>query len=236
MDEDRTLERILETNLILGRINLDDLDTTKMIVGPEDEVYRVLSRERVWKSQAVVFFVRDYSGSMWGEPTKSLISQHLLIYSWLLVQYEKLVIPRFLVHDTECREVTAREYFTLQAVGGTFIASAYKKINEIVESEGLERDYNIYVFQGTDGEDFDRDGQYALPELQKILNYANRVGVTVFKHPYYLDQNRKTSFEEYIEKSGILQRKDVFRMRVMPSFDITEEQNIEALKALIAQD
>jgi len=236
LDKKATLRRIVKTNITLGRVDKDDLDPSKMLVAPEDKVFRVLSRERVWKSQAIVFFLRDYSGSMWGEPTQALISQHLMIYAWLLVQYEKMVIPRFIVHDTNAREVTAKQYFTLQAGGGTLIASGYKKINEIVESEGLENDYNIYVFQGTDGDDFDLEGKQALPELEKILQYANRMGVTVFKYPYYINRNQKTSFEDYLEEGGILKRKDVFRMHVMSSFDITEEDNIEALKALIAQD
>lgn len=99
----------------------------------------------------------------------------------------------------------------------------------------MENNYNIYVFQGSDGDDGDQNGQYAIPELKKILRYASRMGVTLFKHPYYKDQ--KTIFEEYVEKGGILERKDVFRMHIMPRYyDVTEEMNIEALRILIAQD
>lgn len=236
LDEEETLERIIETNLVLGRVNKDNIDTTKLIVAPDDEIYRVLSRERVWKSQAAVFFLRDYSGSMWGEPTQVLVAQHLMIYAWLLVQYEKMVIPRFIVHDTASREVTARQYFGLMSGGGTMIVSGYKKINEIVESEGLESKYNIYVFQGTDGDDFDRDGRETLPELEKVLQYVNRMGVCLFKSPYYSDRDVKTTFEEYVEKGGILERKDVFRMHTLPSYNISEEEHIKALKAMTAQD
>ena len=35
----------------------------------------------------MVFFVRDYSGSMSGKPTELVVTQHVLIYSWLLYQY-----------------------------------------------------------------------------------------------------------------------------------------------------
>lgn len=237
LDKKETLKRIVKTNLILGRVDKNDLDTKKMIVSPGDKVYRVLSRERVWKAQAVVCFMRDYSGSMWGEPTKALVSQHLMIYAWLLVQYERRVIPRFFVHDHNAREISAKEYFGLGSYGGTFIAAGYKKINEVVEGEGLESDYNIYVFQGSDGDDGDFEGEHAIPELKKILRYASRTGVTLFKHPYYTSQNLKTTFEEYIEASGILGQKDVFRMYIMPQYyNVTDEMNIAALKALISQD
>lgn len=235
LDKKETLRRIVKTNIILGRVDKDNLDTTKMVVGPQDKTYRVLSRERVFKSQAVVFFLRDYSGSMWGDPTRVLVAQHLMIYAWLLVQYEKRVIPRFILHDTKAKEVPAKQYFGLGSSGRTMIASGYKKINEIVQGEGLESSYNIYVFQGTDGDDFD-DGRVTLPELEKILQYVNRMGVCLFKSPYYGSKGVKTSFEQYIEKGGIINRKDVFRMYTLPSQNITEEDHIKALKAMIAQD
>lgn len=233
LDKRETLKSIVKTNITLGRLDKDNVDTTKLIVGPDDKVYRVLSREKVWKSQAIVFFARDYSGSMYGEPTKAIISQHLMIYAWLLVQYEKLVIPRFFVHDTEAKEVSVEDYFRLIAGGGTLIPSVYKEITKTVESESLAQNYNIFVFQGTDGDDFD-DGRIAIPEIEKILGYANRMGVSVLKHPFYGDA--KTNFEKYVEKGNFLSRKDVFRMHVMSSVDVTDEDNIEAIKALIAQD
>lgn len=233
LDKKATLKSIVKTNVVLGRFDKNHIDTTKFVVGPHDKIYRVLSREKVWKSQAIVFFLRDYSGSMHGEPTKAIVTQHLMIFAWLLVQYEKLVIPRFIVHDTEAEEVSVEDYFKKSAGGGTQISSGYKKINEIVEGEALARDYNIYVFQGTDGEDFD-DGKLAIPEIQKILGYVNRMGVCVLKHPYYGDQ--ESEFEKYAKKGNILEKRELFRMHVMPSTDVTEEKNIEAIKALIAQD
>lgn len=237
LDKKQTLRNIVKTNLVLGRVTKDDLDTKKMIVGPQDREYRVLSRERIWLAQAVVCFLRDYSWSMLGEPTRALVAQHLMIYAWLLVQYEGRVIPRFFVHDHAAREVTAKEYFGLGSRGGTLIASGYKKINEVVEGEALESQYNIYVFQGTDGDDDDWEGKYALPELEKILRYASRMGVTLFKHPYYISEDRLTTFEQYLDDSGILERKDVFRLHIMSSYySVTDEMNEEALKVLIAQD
>ncbi|OGD25406.1 hypothetical protein A2819_01915 [Candidatus Azambacteria bacterium RIFCSPHIGHO2_01_FULL_40_24] len=234
LDKKETLRSIVKTNIALGRISKDNIDTSKLVVSPADKVYRVLSREKIWKSQAVVFFLRDYSGSMYGEPTKAILSQHLMIYSWLLVQYDKLVIPRFIVHDSEAEEVSVEDYFKKSAGGGTFIPSGYKKITEIVEGEALSRDYNIYVFQGTDGDDAD-DGREAIPEIDKILSYVNRMGVCVLKHPYY-GNDRETGFEQYVQEGSIMDEKELFRIHTMSSVGVTEEKNIEAIKALIAQD
>ena len=48
------------------------------------------------------------------------------------------------------------------------MASAFKLVNKIVEEENLVKDYNIYVFYGGDGEDWD-DGQETIDELKKIV-------------------------------------------------------------------
>ncbi len=233
LDKKATLKSIVKTNMSLGRLDKDKIDTTKFLVGPDDKVYRVLSREKVWKSQAIVFLLRDYSGSMSGEPTKVVVSQHLMIYSWLLVQYEKLVIPRFIVHDYEAKEVSAEQYYKLVASGGTRIASAYKLVNKIVEEEGLARDYNIYVFHGTDGDDSGY-GEDVIPEIRQILTYANRMGVSVVKNSWYGDD--ESTFEEYVEKADITGDKKLFRMHVMSAEKAGDEENIEAIKELIAQD
>lgn len=234
LDKRETLKQIIKTNILLNKLDKDKIDTTKFLVRPEDKVFRVLSKERIWKSQAVVFFLRDYSSSMFGEPTQIIVQQHLMIYAWLMVQYQKLVIPRFIVHDTEAKEVTVEQYFKLGTGGGTFIYTGYQKIIEIIESEGLEKDYNIYVFQGTDGEDFD-DGRKAIPLIRKLLKYVNRMGVCILKYPFGAE-DYKSKFEQYIEQTDIPSQKDLFRMHIMPWAGVSEQRQIEAIKALIAQD
>ena len=59
---------------------------------------------------------------------------------------------------------------------------AYRLVNEIVEKENLAQDYNIYIFHGTDGDDWDTDGKETIPELKKMLTYANRIGITIAEH------------------------------------------------------
>jgi uncharacterized sporulation protein YeaH/YhbH (DUF444 family) len=79
LDKKPTIVSIIKTNAALGRIDIENIDPTQLIVGRRDKVYRILSKEKVWKSQAVVFFIRDYSGSMQGDRTKTVISQHSMI-------------------------------------------------------------------------------------------------------------------------------------------------------------
>jgi len=106
LDKKATLKQVVQTNRCLGNIpDVSDIDPTSFIISPRDLVYRILSREKDFESQAIVFFVRDYSGSMGGKTTQVVVSQHVMLYSWLLYQYEKQVETRFILHDTEAREV-----------------------------------------------------------------------------------------------------------------------------------
>ena len=98
--------------------------------------------------------------------------------------------------------------------GGTQVASAYRLVNKIVEEESLERDNNIYVFHGTDGDDWDTKGDKALPELKKMLRYASRVGITIAENGYGI--SGQTEVERYLRKSGLLdERNDVLRLDVI---------------------
>ncbi|UCE53296.1 MAG: DUF444 family protein [Desulfobacterales bacterium] len=235
LDKKATLRKIVETNMHLGNLtDISDLDLTRFLVSPKDLVYRILSREKDYESQAMVFFVRDYSGSMAGKSTVLIVAQHVLIYSWLLYQYAMQVETRFILHDTEATEVPDfYSYYNSKVAGGTQVSSAYRLVNEIVEKENLVRDYNIYIFHGTDGDDWDTDGKESLPQLKQMLTYTNRVGITIAEHAHGKTNNSEV--EKYLKKSGLLEeKKDLLRMDVMQE-DADEPRLIEGIKHLISE-
>jgi uncharacterized sporulation protein YeaH/YhbH (DUF444 family) len=235
LDKKATLRKIVETNMNLGNLNdISDIDPTRFLVAPNDLVYRILSREKDYESQAMVFFARDYSGSMAGKPTTLVVAQHVLIYSWLLYQYAMQVETRFILHDTEAKEVPDfYTYYNSKVAGGTQVSSAYRLINEIVEQENLVRDYNIYIFHGTDGDDWDTDGKESIPQLKQMLTYASRVGITIAEHSQAKSNN--TEVEKYVKKSKLLEeKKNLLRMDVMQE-DANETRIIEGIKHLISE-
>ncbi len=232
LEKKRSLKNILKTNLQLGTFDPDNISFDKLIIGPNDLVYRIVSPEKEYESQALVFFVRDYSGSMYGETTEVVLNQHVLIYSWLVYQYQERVDKRFILHDTDAREVqNFVTYYKLNNGGGTNIASAYKLINQIVEKESLARDYNIYVFQGTDGDDWDGEGKEALPELEKMLTYVNRMGITVVKGRH---SSSETSIEQYLKKSNLLEKnKHLLRLSTLDETQKNQDALIKSIRELV---
>ncbi len=234
LDKKATLKQVVQTNICLGNIpDVSDIDPTSFIISPTDLVYRILSREKDFESQAVVFFVRDYSGSMGGKATQVIVSQHVMLYSWLLYQYEKQVETRFILHDTEAREVDDfYKYYSYKVAGGTKVVTGYKMVNDIVQKENLAKDYNIYIFHGTDGDDWDTDGKEALKELQIMLGYASRIGISIVEHSY--SKSKQTEVEQYLKKSELLEKqKNYIKMDVL---DETSDDSriIQGIKKLIS--
>ena len=234
LDKKATLKKIVETNITLGNIpDISDIDTSRFIISPQDLIYRILSREKDFESQAMIFFLRDYSGSMGGKVTQAVVSQHVMLYSWLLYQYEKQVETRFILHDTEAKEVDDfYKYHSYKVAGGTKVFTAFKMVNDIVEKENLARDYNIYVFHGTDGDDWDKDGKQTIEELKRMMNYVARIGVTIVEHSYV--GTKQTEVEKYLKASGLLEKnKTHLKMDVMRE-DVDDSRIIQGIKKLIS--
>lgn len=235
LDKKATLRRIVETNIILERIKAGTpFDPGELIINPKDLVYRIMSKEKDFESQAVVFFLRDYSGSMQGDPTEVVSTQHLLIYSWLMYQYANRVMTRFILHDTDAKEVEDfYTYYKSQVAGGTRVAPAFELVNKIVEEEQLARDHNVYVFHGTDGDDWDEEGKELLEAVNKMIAYVNRIGITVAKNSWGISKD-KTTIERNIENSGLLKEKAVLiKIDSFEAKGATEERIIESIKKLV---
>ncbi len=234
LDKKSTLKKIVETNITLGNIpDVNDIDTTKFIISPQDLIYRILSREKDYESQALVFFLRDYSGSMGGKVTQAVVSQHVMLYSWLLYQYEKQVETRFILHDTEAKEVSDfYKYYSYKVAGGTKVHTAFKLVNDIVERENLARDYNIYVFHGTDGDDWDKEGKQTIAEMERMNDYVARIGISIVEHSYV--GSKQTEVEKYLKTSGILTKhSNTIKLDVMKE-DADDSRIIQGIKRLIS--
>ncbi|WP_319522946.1 DUF444 family protein [uncultured Desulfosarcina sp.] len=234
LDKKATLREIIETNIHLGNLpDMTDIDPSQLIISPRDKIYRILSKEKDFESQAVVFFLRDYSGSMAGKATELVVTQHVLIYSWLLYQYANQVESRFILHDTEAKEVEDfYTYYNSKVAGGTQVFSAYEKVNQIVKEENLAADNNIYVFHGTDGDDWDTEGKKAIPALREMMKYANRIGVTVAEHGG--GSENRTEVERYLKKSQLLEKHpNLIRLDVLHE-SADEPRLIEGIKRLIS--
>jgi uncharacterized sporulation protein YeaH/YhbH (DUF444 family) len=170
---------------------------------------------------------------MSGKPTEAVTTLHLLIYSWLMYQYQNNVLTRFIVHDTAAKEVPDfYSYYKYQVAGGTNVYPAFELANKIVEMEQLGKDYNIYVFYGTDGDDWESSGEKMINALRVMLKYANRTGICVARNGW---TNGDTTIEKYLKNSGLLVKEPQFlRLDHFEANSYTQEVLIETIKSLIS--
>lgn len=236
LDKKATLKKIVESNLILGNIHdVNNVDPAELVVAPKDKVYKILSKERDFESQAVVFFARDYSGSMMGRPTEAILTQHIFIYSMLMYQFKERVIPRFVLHDTSAREVPDFDtYYRLSIAGGTMVSSAFELINHIVDDENLAKDYSIYILYGTDGEDWDAKGTKAVEAIKKTFDYVSRLGITIIESPY--TSSHGSYVEKYINDSKMLNDyPHLIKLDTIRQSEISDARIIKGIKHLFSQ-
>lgn len=234
LDKKATMRKIIATNIMLGNVTeAGSVNAEDLIINPKDQIYQILSKEKDFETQAVVFFLRDYSGSMQGPPTEVVATLHLFIYSWLMYQYHNNVESRFILHDQQAKEVPDfYTYHNSQIAGGTNVYPAYELVNKIVEEEQLAKDYNIYIFHGTDGDDWDSDGQKATAALRKMLTYTNRVGLTIARNSW--GGTGMTTVEKYMDKSGMLKDNgSLIKLDSMVAADADEARIIKGIKKLV---
>ncbi len=236
LDKKATVKEIIKKNIMLGKIEKGEnsFNPEDLIITPKDHVFRIMSKEKDYESQALVFFIRDYSGSMQGAPTETISTQHLLIYSWLMYQYQNKVENRFILHDTEAKEVDDfYTYYRSNIAGGTKVAPAFELVEKIINEENLDKDYNIYIFYGTDGDDWESAGTNTIKSIKNLLLKVNRIGITIARNSWSSSAN--TTIETYIGKSNLLKdMPDKIRLDSFKADGANEDRIIEGIRKLIS--
>ena len=123
---------------------------------PIDLRFRARTQVPVPNSQAVMFCVMDVSGSM-DQARKDLAKRFfILLYLFLTRHYETIDIV-FIRHHTQAAEVSEDEFFHSTESGGTVVSSALVLLGDIMRARYPVEDWNIYVAQASDGDNFSND-------------------------------------------------------------------------------
>lgn len=120
------------------------------------------------KTQAVVFFVMDVSGSM-DEARKNTAKRFFMLYhAFLKRQYENIEVV-FIRHHTDATIVDEHEFFYSRMTGGTVISTALEKVVEQMETNYQPHSWNIYVAQASDGDNYQDDISWCSTLLQQRI-------------------------------------------------------------------
>ena len=90
-------------------------------------------------------------------------------------QYSRLDLV-FVAHTIKAWEFPEAEFFQVRGSGGTVASTAFTLVQDIVAERYDPARYNIYLFYGSDGENFKDDHDAAESALRGLSAVANYMG------------------------------------------------------------
>ena len=136
-------------------------------------------------SKAVMFCVMDVSGSMTREIKDMAKRFFLLLYLFLERNYEAVEVV-FIRHHSEARECDENDFFYARETGGTVVSSALRLTDEIISERYSPNDWNIYIAQASDGDNWEADSSKChdiiLKKLLPVCQYYSYVEITDRHH------------------------------------------------------
>jgi hypothetical protein len=161
----RTYKRALKRSVATG-----EYDPREPLIVPirEDEEFRSWKTVREPQANAAVIYMMDVSGSMTDEQKEIVRIESFWIDTWLKKQYDG-VQRRYVVHDAVAHEVDEDTFYRTRESGGTRISSAYKVSRAIIDREFPPAEWNVYLFQFSDGDNWGEDNEGCLKLLRERL-------------------------------------------------------------------
>ncbi len=153
-------------------------------------------------TQAVMFCVMDVSGSM-DEAKKDIAKRFfILLYLFLNRNYEKIELV-FIRHHTSAKEVDEDEFFYSRETGGTVVSSALELLHKIIEARYPVSQWNIYVAQASDGDNWNADSPYCqeilAEKIMPLVQYYAYIEIMPRHHQslWEVYQNVKESYKNF---------------------------------------
>ncbi|MEW6182026.1 MAG: sporulation protein YhbH [Bacillota bacterium] len=186
LDYKRTLLAVLQRNARAGRSGFYGMR-------PEDLRYRTWDTDKSHEIGAAVVAMMDTSGSM--GPFEKYIARSFFFWMmrFLKTNYRN-VETVFLAHHSEARETSEEEFFRKGESGGTRCSAVYQLALEIIYERFLPRNYNVYAFHFSDGDNLASDNDCCVELVGKLLKVTNLVGYGEIEGPYYYTSTLRTAY------------------------------------------
>lgn len=176
-------------------------------VDTSDILYNRTTKQITPSSQAVMFCVMDVSGSM-DEAKKEMAKRFfILLYLFLTKAYQKIQII-FIRHHTIAKEVDEQEFFYSRETGGTVVSSALELMSDIITNRYPTNDWNIYVAQASDGDNWNADSPYC----QTLLNEKIMPLVQYYAYIEIMPRHHQSLWNAYL---SIKLKHDNFAMQTI---------------------
>ena len=132
-------------------------------------------------SQCVMFCLLDVSGSMDEQKKDTAKRFFILLYLFLTRAYEKIEVV-FIRHHTTALEVDEEAFFHSRESGGTIVSSALNLLTDTIRQRYTASDWNVYVAQASDGDNWDNDSvlcrELLINTIMPMVQYYAYVEIT----------------------------------------------------------
>lgn len=178
-------------------------------IDPFDLRYSNRVKVPVPSTQAVMFCLLDVSGSM-DEQKKDIAKRFfILLYLFLTKAYEKIEVV-FIRHHTSALEVDEENFFHSRESGGTIVSSALKLLIEIIKERYSGAEWNAYVAQASDGDNWDNDSA----TCRELLNSTVMPLVQYYAYVEITQGEPQNLWQEYV---SVMQTHAHFAMQKIES-------------------
>lgn len=177
----RTYKQALKRQIASGTYNPE---RPMIIPDRDDERFRSWTSVPLPQANAAILYIMDVSGSMTDEQKEIVRIEAFWIDTWLKSQYDGIE-RRYVVHDAVAHEVDEETFYRIRESGGTKISSAYEKSALIIGREFPPAEWNIYIFQFSDGDNWGEDSQHCTKYLaEHLLPVCNLFCYGQVRSPY----------------------------------------------------
>ena len=146
------------------------------------------------QSNAVLIYMMDVSGSM-GEKKRQLCRTTNSLLQKIISRYYHNLEERFIVHTTNAHEVEGKVFYETKFEGGTIISSAFQKSYDLIKEHYPPKEWNIYLFYYSDGDNYEPDNDKALTILGNMLlpaiNMFSYAQCTISKGFFLNEMNKR---------------------------------------------
>ena len=145
----------------------------KLTIREEDKRFKTWEMVTEPQRNAVIFAMRDVSGSMGEFEAYICRSFYFWMLRFLRTKYTSCEIV-FITCHTEAKEVDEAAFFGLGDSGGTRMSSAYALAMDIIAKRYNPREWNIYPFLFSDG--YNWGDQECVELVRRMLGMVNLIG------------------------------------------------------------
>ena len=150
---------------------LEDLLRRQKVISyidPLDVRYNYFEMRPEPRERAVMFCLMDVSASM-GEREKDLAKRFFVLLHLFLSRRYKSVDLVFVRHTHNAKEVDEETFFYARETGGTVVSTALVEARQIIEDRYPASEWNIYIAQASDGENYSGDSKKCVQILNEEL-------------------------------------------------------------------